>query len=97
MSLERRPGRRVGRLLPYRTSEARKEDALMVPPYRPERVDEAGRYFDAATGRIRAGEFSAATPPEAAVCRECDPRALCRAGGIIRGIGDIGEPEALAA
>ena len=69
----------------------------MVLPYRPERVDEVGQHFDAATGRIRAGECPVATPPEAAVRRECDPRALCRAAGIIGGVDDIGEPEALAA
>ena len=81
--LERRHGRRVDRLLLYWTSEARKEDALMVLPYRPERVDEAGRHFDATVGRIRAGEFAVTTPPEAAICRECDLRALCRAEGVI--------------
>ena len=92
--LERRHGRHVDRLLLYWTSEARKEDALMVLPYRPERVDEAGRYFDATVGRIRAGEFSVTTPPEAAICRECDLRTLCRAEGVI---GELGDSEALAA
>ena len=92
--LERRHGRRVDRLLLYWTSEARKEDALMTLPYRPERVDEAGRHFDAAVGRIRAGECAVTTPPEAAICRECDLRALCRAEGVI---GEIGGSEALAA
>ena len=92
--LERRHGRHVDRLLLYWTSEARKEDALMALPYRPERVDEAGRHFDATVGRIRAGEFSVTTPPEAAICRECDLRTLCRAEGVI---GEVGESEALAA
>lgn len=55
----------------------------MVLPYRPERVDEAGRHFDATVGRIRAGEFAVTTPPEAAICRECDLRTLCRAEGVI--------------
>ena len=89
--LERRHGRRVDRLLVYWTSEGRKEDALMVLPYRPERVDEAGRHFDAVVGRIQAGEFAVTTPPEAAICRECDLRALCRAEGVI---GEIGGSEA---
>ena len=89
-----RHGRHVDRLLLYWTSEARKEDALMALPYRPERVDEAGRHFDAAVGRIRAGEFSVTTPPEAAICRECGLRALCRAEGVI---DEVGESEALAA
>ena len=66
----------------------------MTLPYRPERVDEAGRHFDAAVARIRAGEFTVATPPEAAICRECDLRTLCRAEGVI---GETGESEALAA
>ena len=74
--------------------EARTENALMVLPYRPERVDEVGRHFDATVGRIRAGELAVTTPPEAAICRECDLRALCRTDGII---GEIGESGALAA
>ena len=77
--LERRHGRHVDRLLLYWTSEARREDAFMVLPYQPERVDEPGRHFDATVGRIRAGEFAITTPPEAAICRECDLRTLCRA------------------
>ena len=92
--LERRHGKRVDRMLLYWTSESSKEDALMALPYRPERVDEAGRHFDATVGSIRAGEFSVATPPEAAICRECDLRTLCRAEGVI---GKTGGSEALAA
>ena len=92
--LERRHGRHVDPLLLYWTSEARKEDSLMVLPYRPEQVDEAGRHFDATVGRIRAGEFSVTTPPEAVICRGCDLRTLCRAEGVI---GEIGDSEALAA
>lgn len=85
--LERRHGRHVDRLLLYWTSEPRKQDALMALPYRPERVDEAGRHFDATLRRIQAGQFSVTRPPEAAICRECDLRALCRAESV------IGEPE----
>ncbi len=87
--LERRRGRRVDRLLLYWTSEPRKEDALMKLPYRPERIEEAGRHFDDTVRRIRAGEFAVATPPDAAICRECDLRTLCRAEGIIREPGAI--------
>ena len=92
--LERRHDKHVDRMLLYWTSEARKEDALMVLPYRPERVDEAGQYFDATVGRIRAGEFSVTTPPEARICQECDLRTLCRAEGVI---GEIDESEELTA
>jgi len=83
--LERRHGRHVDRLLLYWTSEARKEDALMVLPYDPTRVDEAGRYFDETVRRIQAREFAVTTPPEAAICKECDLRMLCHAEGVIPG------------
>ena len=83
--LEQRRGRRVDRLLLYWTAEERKEDALMVLPYRPERVDAAGKHFDATVRRIQAGEFTVATPPEARICQECDLRTLCRAEGVIGG------------
>ena len=81
--LERRHRKRVNRLLLYWTSEARKEDALMMLPYRPERVDAVGRYFDQAVRLIQGGEFTVTAPPETAICRECDLRRLCHADGII--------------
>ena len=81
--LEQRHGRHVDRLLLYWTSEARKRDALMVLPYRPVRVDEAGRHFDETVRSIQAEEFSVTTPPEAAICKECDLRVMCRAEGVI--------------
>jgi len=81
--LERRHGRRVDRLLLYWTSESRKQDALMVLPYDPRRVEEAGRHFDETVRRIQAQEFSVTTPPEAAICKECDLRMLCHAEGVI--------------
>ena len=82
--LERRHGRHVDRLLLYWTSEPRKEDALMVLPYDPERVEEAGRHFDETVRRIQAREFAVTTPPEAAICKECDLRSLCSAEGLLR-------------
>lgn len=82
--LEQRHGRRVDRLLLYWTSESRKEDALMVLPYDPKRVEEAGRHFDETVRRIRAKEFAIKTPPEAAICKECDLKLLCHAEGIIQ-------------
>lgn len=82
--LDRRHRRRVDRLLLYWTSEARKEDALMELPYRPERVVAAGRQFDETVARIQAAEFAVVTPPGAAICTECDLRTLCYAEGVIR-------------
>ena len=81
--LERRHDRRVDRLLLYWTSEPRKEDALMVLPYAPERVEEAGRHFDETVRRIQAKEFEVRTPPEPGICKECDLRMLCAAEGIL--------------
>jgi len=81
--LERRHGRHVDRLLLYWTSEPRKQDALMVLPYDSRRVEEAGRHFDETVRRIQAQEFEVKTPPEAAICKECDLRRLCHAEGII--------------
>ena len=81
--LERRHGRQVDRLLLYWTSEPRKQDALMVLPYDPERVEEAGMYFDRTVRRIQAREFAVTTTPEATICKECDLRMLCHAEGII--------------
>lgn len=81
--LERRHGRHVDRLMLYWTSEPRKQDALMVLPYDPRRVEEAGLYFDETVRRIQAREFAVRTPPESAICKECDLRMLCNAEGII--------------
>ena len=82
--LERRHGRNVDRLLLYWTSEPHKDDALMVLPYDSKRVDEAGRHFDETVRRIQAREFAVMTPPEPAICRECDLRRLCSAEGILQ-------------
>lgn len=81
--LERRHGRQVDQLLLYWTSEPRKEDALMVLPYDPNRVEEAGRHFDETVGLIQAREFGVRMPPEPRICKECDLRILCHAEGII--------------
>ena len=75
-------------------SEPGHDDALMTLPYRTERMDEADRHFGAATGCVRAGEFSVTPLPEAPIFRECYLRALCRAKG---GIGEIGKLESQAA
>lgn len=83
--LERRYGRRPDRLLLYWTSEARKQDALMVLPYDAARVAEAGLHFGETVRRIQAREFAVTVPPETAICKECDIRRLCVADGVIRG------------
>jgi DNA helicase-2/ATP-dependent DNA helicase PcrA len=81
--LEKRHGRRVHRLLLYWTAEPRKEDALMVLPYDPARVEAAGSHFDEVVRRIQAKEFVVRRPPEPGICKECDLRLLCHAEGII--------------
>ena len=81
--LERRYGKRVDRMLLYWTAEEQKSRALMAFPYRPERIEEAGRYFDEVVARIQAEEFRVKEPPELAICKECDMRLLCHAEGII--------------
>ena len=73
----------VDRLLLYWTSEARKEDALMVLQYDPGQVEGAGHYFDETVRRIQSSEFTVTTPPEAAICKQCDLRMLGHAEGII--------------
>ena len=55
----------------------------MVLPYDPARVEDAGRHFDETVRRIQAREFEVSTPPEAAICKECDLRMLCHAEGVI--------------
>jgi DNA helicase-2/ATP-dependent DNA helicase PcrA len=81
--LERRYDKRVHRLLLYWTAEEQKDQALMAFPYRPERIDEAGRYFDQVVGRIQAEEFRVTRPPEPGICKECDLRMLCGADGVV--------------
>jgi len=85
--LERRYGKRPDRLLLYWTAEARKEDALIEFPYRPELVDEAGLRFDAVVRQIQAKDFRLIIVPERKVCKECDLRGLCASEGLIEPFG----------
>ena len=71
------------RLLLYWTAEPCKQDALVVLSYDQKRVEEAGLHFDETVRRIQAREFAVTTPPEAAICKECDLRMLCHADGVI--------------
>jgi DNA helicase-2/ATP-dependent DNA helicase PcrA len=82
--LEQRYGKRPDRLLLYWTGEPRKEDALMIFPYHPELVEEAGAHFDRVVARILETDFTIKMPPEAKVCKECDFRAYCSREGTIR-------------
>jgi len=85
--LERRYGKRADRLLLYWTAEAKKEDAVMEFPYRPELVDDAGRAFDAVVRKIQNRDFNVAVPPERKVCKECDLRTFCSREGLIQSFG----------
>ena len=82
--LETRHGKRPERLLLYWTSEPDKEKALMELPYRPEVVEEAGRYFDKVVGKIQREEFAVVEPPEPKICKECDMKTFCRSEGLIK-------------
>ena len=68
----------------YWTGEERKEDALMVFPYKPEDVAAAGAHFDRVVAKILAEDFTLTKPPEPKVCQECDLRAYCEKEGMIR-------------
>lgn len=82
--LEKRHGRRVDRMLLYWTAEPMKQDALMMFPYQPEQIHEAGLHFDRVVERIQAKEFDVSNPPEAGICKECDLRHLCTSDGTVR-------------
>jgi DNA helicase-2/ATP-dependent DNA helicase PcrA len=81
--LEHRHGKRPDRLMVYWTAEEKREDALTVLPYRPERVEEAGRHFDDVVGKIQRREFAVVQPPERKICKECDLRRICASERII--------------
>ena len=76
--LEKRHGKTPERLLLYWTSEQEKNDALMVFPYRPNLVKEAGIYFDRVVTKILDKDFTIQKMPETKICKECDIRGYCR-------------------
>jgi DNA helicase-2/ATP-dependent DNA helicase PcrA len=82
--LERRHGKHPERLLLYWTAEPDKSAALMEIPYRPEKVEAAGRRFDQVVSRIQARDFKVARTPESKVCKECDLKTFCTAEGVLR-------------
>jgi CRISPR/Cas system-associated exonuclease Cas4 (RecB family) len=65
----------------YWTAELKKQDAVVEFPYRPRLVQQAGRYFDSVVQNIQGKDFRIMTPPEAAICKECDLRSLCERDG----------------
>ena len=82
--LEHRYDRRPERLLLYWTGEAKREDALMQFPYRPEIVDQAGIHFDHVVDQILKKEYQIHNIPERKVCKECDLRLYCGREGTIK-------------
>lgn len=82
--LEQRYGKKPDRLLLYWTGEPKKEDALMVYPYQPGLVEEAGRHFDGVVSKIIAKDFAINAKPERKVCAECDLREYCLNVGTLK-------------
>ena len=82
--LEQRYSKKPDRLLLYWTGEPIKEDALMIFPYQPELVEEAGRHFDKVVSKIMARDFEVKTMPEKKVCAECDLREYCLNKGTLK-------------
>ena len=82
--LERRTGKLPERLSLYWTAEERKEDALMVVPYRPEAVEQVSFDFDEIVSHIQKKQFTVIIPPSPTICRGCDIRHLCMKEGIIQ-------------
>jgi DNA helicase II / ATP-dependent DNA helicase PcrA len=81
--LERRYGKRPDRMLLYWTAESTREEALMVFPYRPEMIDNAGKHFDQVVAKIQERDFRVIQPPERKICKECDMRTYCINDGLI--------------
>ena len=82
-ALEQRDGKMPERLLLYWTEKPNKEDALMVFPCHPERVQEVVAGFDNVVDCIKEKRFNVVTVPEAHICKKCDIRNLCIRQGLI--------------
>lgn len=50
-------------------------------PYDPNRVDEAGRYFDIVLKRMKVRNFAVSSLPESGICEGCDFGSHCAAEG----------------
>ena len=81
--LETRDGRRPERLMLYWTGEPKKEDALMIFPYEPHIVDQAGAHFDEVVKSILNRDFAVTKAPDRRVCEECDLRGYCKSEGAL--------------
>ena len=57
----------------------------MCLPHAMERLEDFGSYSDETLLRIPAARFEVATPPEAAISKDCDLWSLCHAKGISSG------------
>ncbi len=51
-------------------------------PYPPNRVDEAGRYFDRVLKRMKVRNFAVSFLPECGICKECDVRSHWAGEGV---------------
>lgn len=81
--LTERRGREPDRLLLYWTGERTRERALMSFEYRPEDVVYAVAHFDMVVAEVQAQHFDVITPPDRAICKECDFRSYCISQGTI--------------
>lgn len=81
--LEQRYSKRPDRLALYWTGEPLREDALMLFPYEPEKVANAGAHFDRVAEQILKQDYRVHRPPERKVCSECDLRGYCSTQGTI--------------
>ena len=88
--LEKRHGKRVERLFLYWTGEEQKATALMEFPYRPELVDQAGRYFDEVVQRIEKEDFRVLSIPDSKICKECDLKHYCIHDGLLLDMKALG-------
>lgn len=70
-------------LVLFWTEKPLKEDAIMVFPYRHDKVDIAVEQFEKVVAHIKAREFTVANPPHPHICKKCDLRSRCIREGVI--------------
>ena len=83
-ALEQRDEVAPDRLVLYWTERSSKDDAVMVFPYRHDKVDAVVEQFEAVVNRIKAQEFEVEVPPHPQICKKCDLRSRCIREGIIK-------------